>query len=108
MTGIVVRYGPHRTSSNTNTGLRDIHSVRANVQKSQFYSVFSDFFKVPMSVTTIDRKVHAFKRRIDAEALNLTAIRDIEDAVLKNNRLFCGKIVKEVTWRTPDRLECSH
>ncbi|KAF4626141.1 hypothetical protein G7Y89_g12020 [Cudoniella acicularis] len=80
-------------SINTNTGLRDIYQVRANCQKSQYFSVFSHFFKVPMSMTTIDRKAHAFKRRIDAEALTSSAIQDLEEPVLCNVRKFCGYMI---------------
>jgi hypothetical protein len=42
-----------------------------------------------MSMTTIDRKAHAFKRRVDAEALTTTAIQPLEEAVLRNVRKFC-------------------
>ena len=74
---------------NTNTGLRDIYHVRANCQKSQFFGVFSHFFKVP----TIDRKAHAFKRRVDAVALNSAAIHELEESILKNVNKFCGLMV---------------
>jgi len=93
--GSIVRYGPHRITINTTTALRDIYHVRANVQKSQFFGMFSHFFKVPMSMTTIDRKAHAFKRRVDAEALTLTAIQNLEPIVLKNIRLFYQKMLDE-------------
>lgn len=82
MTGSVVRYGSHRISINTNTGLRDICGARSDVQKSQSYSV-SHFFKVPMSMTIIVQKAHAFRRRIDAEALSHTCIQEMEHAVLE-------------------------
>lgn len=46
-----------------------------------------------MSMTTIDRKSHAFKRRIDAEALTTSAIHELEDAVLRNVRKFCKYMI---------------
>jgi cytochrome P450 len=78
---------------NTSTALRDLNHVRSNTQKSQWYSVFSYFFKVPMSMTTMDRKVHAFKRRVDAEALTSTAIQELEPHLLRNIRQFCSKML---------------
>jgi cytochrome P450 len=90
-----VRYGPNRLSINSNTALHDIYEVKANVQKSSYYSVFSHFFKVPMSMTTIDLKKHAFKRRIDHQAMSQSAIKGMEDLVLKNVRIFCDKLIDE-------------
>ena len=92
MTESVVRFGPHRISINTNTGLRDSYGVRLNVQESQFYSVSSPFFKILMSMTTIDRKAHAFQRTIDAGTLSHTCIQEMEQAIFENIRLFCYKI----------------
>ncbi|MCJ1244247.1 hypothetical protein MMC30_001445 [Trapelia coarctata] len=93
--GDVVRFGPNRIAVNSNTALRDIHAVRANTQKSQYYSVFSHFFKVPMSMTTIDKKKHAFKRRVDSEALSANTIKSMESLVLDNARTFCRYMVDE-------------
>ena len=93
--GHFVRFGPDRISIDTNTALHDIYSVRANVQKSQFFTVFSHFFKEQMSMTTIDRKKHAFKRRIDAEAMTSSALKKYEVQTLKNIRTFCRHLVDE-------------
>ena len=80
---------------NTNTALRDIYNVRANVQKSQFFAIFSHFFKEQMSMTTIDKKRHAFKRRIDAEALSSSALKNYEAQTLNNVRMFCRHMLDE-------------
>lgn len=80
---------------NTNTALQDIYNVRANVQKSKFFTVFSHFFKEQMSMTTIDKKKHAFKRRIDAEAMTSSALKNYEAQTLKNVRTFCRHLVDE-------------
>jgi len=93
--GDVVRFGPNRIAVNSNSALKDIYAVRANTQKSQYYSVFSHFFKVPMSMTTIDRKKHAFKRRVDSEALSANTIKSMEGLVLNNARMFCHYMVDE-------------
>ena len=82
---------------NSNTALHDVYSVRANVQKSQFFTVFSHFFKEQMSMTTIDKKKHAFKRRIDAEAMTNSALKNYEAQTLKNVRTFCRHLIDEHT-----------
>lgn len=69
------------------------YQVRANCQKSQYFSVFSHFFKVPISLTTTDRKAQTFNRRVDAEALTSTAIQRLEELVLRNVRKFCRHII---------------
>jgi len=93
--GRVVRFGPNRVSINTNTALRDVYGPRANVQKARFYTVFSYFFKVPMIVTTISRKEHAFKKRILSQALTNTAIDAMEEPLLSSTRRFCQHLLDE-------------
>ncbi|KAH6662092.1 hypothetical protein B0J14DRAFT_662919 [Halenospora varia] len=91
--GSIARYGLHRIAINTNTGLRDVYAVRANCQKSQYFGVFCHFFKMPMSMTTIDRKAHASNRRIDAKVLTSSRVHALEAAVLKNVRKFCDYMI---------------
>lgn len=80
---------------NSNIALRDIYHVRANCQKSQFFTVFSHFFKVQMVMTTIDHKEHAFKRRIAAEALTAKAMKEMEPAVTRNINTFVDKMLDD-------------
>lgn len=94
-TGPIVRYGPHRIAMNSNVALREIYHVRANCQKSQLFTVFSHFFKVPMVMTTIDHKEHAFKRRIAAEALTAKALKQMEPGVMRNVNVFCDKMIDD-------------
>ena len=103
-TGKIVRYGPNRISINSNTALRDIYSVNANVRKSQAYATFKHFFgEVDMSMTTIDKKKHAFKRRVNVQALTPTAIKASEEMILENIRYFCDVCIGAGTieWTTP-------
>ena len=46
-------------------------------------------------MTTIDRKKHAFKRRIDAEALTGPALRNYEAKSLENIRKFCNYLIDD-------------
>ncbi|GAQ42208.1 hypothetical protein AtubIFM55763_003598 [Aspergillus tubingensis] len=87
--GSAVRYGPNRVSFRSATALADIYGSQANTQKSAVYSAFTHFFTVPASLTTIDRKAHAFKRRVTSRALNPRAVQDLEELILQNVRALC-------------------
>ncbi|KAL8757990.1 MAG: hypothetical protein Q9184_004061 [Pyrenodesmia sp. 2 TL-2023] len=103
--GPIVRFGPNRISINSATALRDIYSTRANVQKSSVYSSYKHFFSgIDMSMTTIDRKKHAYKRRVNAQALTSAAIKSLEERILRNVRVFCDSLVEErsvMEWSSP-------
>ncbi|PLB46284.1 cytochrome P450 [Aspergillus steynii IBT 23096] len=86
--GPVVRFGPNRLSFCSDHAVSDIYGVRANTQKSRVYSAFKHFFAVPASLTTIDRKVHSYKRRVTSRALNTSAVRGLEELILQNVRRF--------------------
>ena len=92
--GQFVRFGPDRISINTNTALRDIYAVNANNQKSHYYDSYKHFFKVPMSMTTIGKKAHSFKRRIIAQALANRAP-ESEELMIRNIRTFCRMLVDD-------------
>ncbi len=89
----MVRFGPNRISVNTNTALPAVYGITANTQKSQVYSAFRHFFKVPASMTTIDKTHHAFKRRVTAQALSQKSINGLEGLILKNTRDFCNLLL---------------
>ncbi|KAL8951794.1 MAG: hypothetical protein Q9222_002243 [Ikaeria aurantiellina] len=86
--GKVVRIGPNRISINSASALRTIYSATANTQKSKNYNVFNHLFKIPMVATIIDRKRHAFRRRIHAQALSATAVRALEPSLLISVQKF--------------------
>ena len=95
-TGKVVRFGPNRISINSATALQDIYSVNANVQRSPVYASTAHFFGgTASSNTTMDRKEHAFRRRVNVKALNPTTIKSMEERILKNIRYFCAQLVDE-------------
>ena len=106
--GPVVRFGPNRISINTNTALAAIYGINANTQKSQVYSAFGHFFKVPASLTTIDKTHHAFKRRVTAQALNQRSIQGLEETILTNIRSLCNilydheNVMEE--WSSPQNM----
>lgn len=94
--GKIVRFGPDRVSICSLAALREIYNTQANVQKSQVHEAFTHFFKTRMSMTTIDREEHAFKRRVNIKALTLNAIKDLEGRLIKNIDLFCANLLDEV------------
>ncbi|KAL9118706.1 MAG: hypothetical protein Q9187_004748 [Circinaria calcarea] len=101
MIGKIVRFGPNRISINSSTTLRDIYSVNANVQRSQVYASTAHFFGgTASSNTTMDRKEHAFRRRVNVKALNPNTIKSLEDRILKNIHYFCTHLADErsVDW----------
>lgn len=99
-----MRYGPNRISVNSASALQSIYSTQANTRKSQWYSVWVQFFKTDMSMSTIDRKKHAMKRRIVTRALNSAAVKQMEDRILKNIRRLCELLIDQeiqTEWSTP-------
>lgn len=88
-----MRYGPSRVSINTSSALHDIYNHKANVQKSDYYSIFSHYFKAPSVLTAITAKEHGRKRRIVSQGLSDSAIQAMEGHVLKNVRKFCSKLI---------------
>ena len=96
VTGKVVRFGPSRISINSSTALRDIYGVTANVQRSQVYASTAHFFGgTASSNTTMNRKEHAFRRRVNVKALNPNTIKSMEERIYKNVRYFCTQLVDE-------------
>ena len=60
-----------------------------------------------MSMTTIDKRRHAFKRRINVRAVTDEVFKDMEDILLESIRYFCQKLVdagSEPEWSTPRNM----
>jgi cytochrome P450 len=75
--------------------MKSIYAVQSNTQKSNLYTAYSHFFKVPSTVTTIDKSAHAFKRRINVRALTPTSIKELEGSIYKNCSIFLDMLVDE-------------
>ena len=54
-------------------------------------------------MTTIDRRIHGFKRRINTQALGTKTINNSEDTILDSIRLLCSQIQPSdlQTWSQP-------
>ena len=75
--------------------MKDIYGVQSNTQKSKVYTAYSHFFKVPSVVTTIEKKAHAIRRRINVRALTPTAVKELECLIVKNSQIFLDSIEEE-------------
>ncbi|PWY92800.1 cytochrome P450 [Aspergillus heteromorphus CBS 117.55] len=82
--GMTVRFGPNALCFNSSTAMNDIYGVRANVRKSDGYASLSASRCTPNTVTTIDKGVHGFKRRIMAQVYTERSLKEIEDRILDN------------------------
>lgn len=79
--GTVVRFGPNRISVCSAEASRDLGSVHANVLRSPVFSSFKRFFGVDSSATTLDPKEHAFRRRVNNQALTPGILKAYEGRV---------------------------
>jgi hypothetical protein len=76
-------------SVNTAEGLKAIYSSgKANVQKGWWFKVLPATSKEWTTHSTIDRSVHAYRRRIMSHAFSDKAIRSAEDFILDNVRTW--------------------
>ena len=90
--GPVFRFGPNSLSVNSNTALKTIYGHRANVKKSQFYSVFPPTKDTYSTHSSIDKVAHARKRRVLSHAFSDNAIKGMEKYILGNVRTFCSAL----------------
>lgn len=73
-----------------------MHDVNANTFKSTVYSSFKRFFGAEMSLTTVDRKAHAFRRRVNVSALTPASVRALESRVTPHVDFLVGKIDRSI------------
>lgn len=80
--GTIVRFGPNRISVCTVAGSHDLGAINANVLRSSVFSSFRRFFGVDSSATTLNPKEHAFRRRVNNQALVPGMLQNYEDRVM--------------------------
>ncbi|KAF2645497.1 cytochrome P450 [Massarina eburnea CBS 473.64] len=105
--GPVVRYGPNRVSVNSASALPTIYGVQANTQKSKWYTVWKSFYKMDMSMSMIDKKQHAVRRRIVTRAIKSLPIKEIERKILRNFAALRIKLVDDEStkgWSPPRNM----
>ncbi|OCK75144.1 cytochrome P450 [Lepidopterella palustris CBS 459.81] len=87
--GSIVRVGPNDLSINTVSGLKTIYGFRANVRKSDFYTAFPANKNTYNTHSSIDKTVHARKRRVLSHAFSDSAVKSLERYILANVRTAC-------------------
>ncbi|KAK4609215.1 Cytochrome P450 monooxygenase AKT7 [Fulvia fulva] len=87
--GDIVRFGPNSLSFNTNTALKDIYGFKSNVRKAKFYQAFWATKDSASTHSSIDRSIHARKRRVLSHAFSDAAIKSMENHILAHIRQFC-------------------
>ncbi|KAK7919955.1 benzoate 4-monooxygenase cytochrome-like protein P450 [Apiospora marii] len=70
----------------------DLHDTNSNTFKSPVYSAFKRFFGAEMSLTTVDHKIHAFRRRVNARAMTPVTVKTLEDRVTPHVDYLVGMI----------------
>ena len=100
-----MQHCPNRISVNSASALEPIYGFKANTQKSSFYKVFSAFFKIPASMTTINKKEHRFQRRIVSQALTAAAIKSMEIYIIDGVQTFCKNLSNESSASTEVALQ---
>ncbi|OJI89978.1 hypothetical protein ASPTUDRAFT_112521 [Aspergillus tubingensis CBS 134.48] len=85
--GKFVRYSPNSICANSATAVFDIYGARANVRKADGYETLSAS-RIPNTLTTNDKQMHRFKRRILGQVYSENGVKDILDPILSNIRDF--------------------
>lgn len=82
--GEAFRFKPDGILFNSPSAYRAIYQTKANAKKGKFYESFSRNSQYINTVTTVDKKVHARKRRVLNSAFSEKAIRSAETFVVKH------------------------
>lgn len=70
-----------------------IYSTTPNVRKDDAYLAMSGSVHAPNTFSSIDKKVHAFKKRILAHAFTNSALKGVEDRILSHVIKFCDTLL---------------
>ena len=103
--GHVIRIGPNTVDFDTATAMAKIHKDRnANVRKAPWYKTIDAESGAQSVQSVIDHKEHDFRRRIMSSAFSDSALRDQEQFIDNNVRVFLhemGKNVQDDGWTAP-------
>jgi hypothetical protein len=92
--GPIVRLGPNHLSINTATALKSIYGFRSNVKKADFYEAFPANKQTTNVHSSIDKGMHARKRRVLSHAFSDQAIKSLEKYILANVRTACRMLAE--------------
>jgi cytochrome P450 len=72
--------------------MSEIYSTRANVVKADAYSIMSASRHISSTISCIDKKQHAVKRKVLARLFTETALKGVEERVLSHVDTFCASL----------------
>ncbi|KAL2692250.1 hypothetical protein Neosp_002656 [[Neocosmospora] mangrovei] len=90
------RITPNSVLINTPTGLRTIFNNKANVKKAEYYKAYPRNVNAMTTWNTIDKNVHARKRRVMNNAFSDKALRSCEPFIHDNVDRWCELIIDEI------------
>ncbi|RSM14651.1 hypothetical protein CEP52_001323 [Fusarium oligoseptatum] len=90
------RITPNSVLVNTPTGLKTIFNNKANVKKAEYYKAYPRNVHAMTTWNTIDKNVHARKRRVMNNAFSDKALRSCEPFIHDNVDRWCDLIIKEI------------
>lgn len=108
--GDVFRFQPNGLMVNTPTGFQSIYANKANVKKGKFYEVFPKSKESRNTLNTVDKVVHAQKRRVLNAAFSDNALRSAEVFIIKHIDRWVELLVEDRsagTWTEPLNLSPS-
>ncbi|PQE16354.1 Benzoate 4-monooxygenase cytochrome P450 protein [Rutstroemia sp. NJR-2017a WRK4] len=82
--GDAFRYKPNGVLFNSPSSYRTIYQSRANVKKGKFYEMWPRNLNAPNTLGTVDKLMHARKRRVLNHAFSPEAIRSAENFVIQH------------------------
>ncbi|KUJ12540.1 benzoate 4-monooxygenase cytochrome P450 [Mollisia scopiformis] len=82
--GDVFRFQPNGIMVNSPTGYQSIYGTKANVKKGKFYEVFPRNKHSRNTLNTVDRVIHAHKRRVLNAVFSETALRSAETFIISH------------------------
>ncbi|KAF4980974.1 hypothetical protein FZEAL_3131 [Fusarium zealandicum] len=91
-----LRITPNSVLINTPTGLKTIFSNKANVKKAEYYKAYPRNVHAMTTWNTIDKSVHARKRRVMNSAFSDKALRSCEPFIHENIDRWCELINEEI------------
>lgn len=101
----MVRIGPNSLSINSATALKTIYGFKSNVRKADFYSAFPANKNSYSVHSSIDKQMHARKRRVLSHAFSDQAIKSLEKYILANVRYACSILDQKNSSRVEGRKE---
>ncbi|RMY98591.1 hypothetical protein D0864_04334 [Hortaea werneckii] len=90
--GDMVRDGPNSITFNSVSANQTIHAVRANTVKTPGYDAFSASRSMSNTISALDKRTHAFKRRVQGQVLSEPALKAVEDRMLQQVQHFIDYI----------------